>query len=226
VRWHEYELTTYPLPGHTLYAVAIAFEVDGRRVVATGDQQTTTWQPGVEPEILNLQYKNRFRIDDFVASAALYRELAPDLMISGHWLPREVDDAYLDLLEVKGAELARLHRELLPLSDVDFDAEGIGVWVRPYQASVAAGEPLTLEVEARNPLTDEAKVTVRLAVPAGWRCDPPEAGATVPPRAHTTFEFEVVPPAGEVRRRARVAADLTVGGSQFGQQAEALVDVR
>jgi glyoxylase-like metal-dependent hydrolase (beta-lactamase superfamily II) len=35
VRWHEYELTTYPLPGHSFYAVPIAFEVDGRRVVAT-----------------------------------------------------------------------------------------------------------------------------------------------------------------------------------------------
>jgi glyoxylase-like metal-dependent hydrolase (beta-lactamase superfamily II) len=226
VRWHEYELTTYPLPGHTLYAVAIAVEVDGRRVVATGDQQTTTWEPGVEAEILNLQYKNRFRIDDFVASAALYRELAPDLMISGHWTPREVDADYLDLLEVKGAELARLHRELLPLSDVDFDAEGTGVWVRPYQATVAAGRPLTLEVEARNPFAGEEKVAVRLVLPAGWRCDPPEAGTTVPGLSHTTFEFEVTPPPGESRRRARVGADLTVGSCRFGQQAEALVDVR
>ena len=225
VRWHEYELTTYPLPGHTLYAVAIAFEVDGRRVVATGDQQTTTHDPGIEPEILNLQYKNRFRIDDFVASAELYRRLDPHLMISGHWLPREVDDAYLDLLTVKGAELARLHRELLPLSDVDFDAEGTGVWIRPYQSTVAAGRPLSLEVEARNPFAGEEKVSVRLAVPKGWRCDPPEAAATVAGRAHTTFEFEVCPPSGEHVRRARVGADLTVGLCRFGQQAEALVDV-
>ncbi|HEY7594120.1 MAG TPA: MBL fold metallo-hydrolase [Actinophytocola sp.] len=224
VRWHEYELTAYPLPGHTLYAVAIAFEVDGRRVVATGDQQSTTWQAG-EPEILNLQYKNRFRIDDFVASAELYRKLAPQLMISGHWLPREVDDAYLDHLAVKGAELARLHRDLLPLSDVDFDAEGTGVWIRPYQATVAAGEPLTLEVEARNPFTEADTVAVRLVVPKGWRCAPAEASATVAGRAHTTFEFAVRPPAGEHVRRARVGADYTVGSCRFGQQAEALVDV-
>lgn len=89
-RWREYELTVHPLPGHTLYAVAIEFEVDGLRVLATGDQQTTTWQPGERTEVLNLQYKNRFRIDDFTASARLYRKLAPDLMISGHWAPRRV----------------------------------------------------------------------------------------------------------------------------------------
>ena len=226
VRWHEYELTTYPLPGHTLYAVAIAFEVDGRKVVATGDQQTTTWQPGVEPEILNLQYKNRFRIDDFAASAALYRELAPDLMISGHWLPREVDDAYLDLLEVKGAELARLHRELLPLSEVDFDAEGVGAWIRPYQAITAPGRPFVVEVEARNPFAGADEVTVRMVVPDGWRADPPVATAKVPGRASDTLAFVITPPLAGTCRRARLAADLTVGERRFGQHAEALVDVR
>ena len=38
VTWEDYTLTLYPLPGHTLYAVAISFVVDGKRVLATGDQ--------------------------------------------------------------------------------------------------------------------------------------------------------------------------------------------
>jgi glyoxylase-like metal-dependent hydrolase (beta-lactamase superfamily II) len=225
VRWHEYELTLYPLPGHTLYAVAIAFDVDGQRVVATGDQQTTTWQPGERAEILNLQYKNRFRIDDFTKSAALYRKLAPELMISGHWAPRRVDDAYLDLLEEKGAELARIHRELLPLSDVDFDAEGVGAWLRPYQVTTGPGVPFAVEVEARNPFADADEVTIALVVPAGWRADPAAATAEVPGRATTTFEFAVTP-TEEPCRRARIGADLTVGATRFGQHAEGLVDVR
>ena len=225
VRWHEYELTLYPLPGHTLYAVAIAFEVDGQRVVATGDQQTTTWQPGERAEVLNLQYKNRFRIDDFTKSAALYRKLRPELMISGHWEPRRVDDAYLDLLEEKGAELARIHRELLPLSDVDFDAEGVGAWLRPYQVTTGPGVPFDVEVEARNPFADADEVTIALVVPAGWRAEPATAAAEVPGRATATFAFTVTP--GETPcRRARIGADLTVGATRFGQHAEALVDVR
>src|SRR5919197_2387675 len=98
IRWHEYELTVYPLPGHTLYAAAIAFEVDGRRVLATGDQQTND---DARP-ILNYQYRNRFRYDDYVRSAELYKELRPDLIISGHWAAREVDDAWLDELLAQG----------------------------------------------------------------------------------------------------------------------------
>ncbi len=225
VRWHEYELTMYPLPGHTLYAVAIAFEVDGLRVVATGDQQSTTWQPGERAEVLNLQYKNRFRIDDFTRSAALYRRLAPDLMISGHWAPRRVDDNYLDLLEAQGMDLARMHRELLPLSEVDFEAEGVGAWLRPYQVTTAPGRAFPVEVEARNPFADADEVTVALVVPAGWTATPATATAEVPGRATETFEF-VVTPDERPCRRARIGADLTVGATRFGQHAEALVDVR
>ena len=69
------------------------------------------------------------------------------------------------------------------------------------------------------PHDDEA--VVRLAVPAGW-----EGGeARVQVEAHGEAVVRVRARAGEPARRARVAADVTVGGVPFGQQAEALVDV-
>lgn len=67
--------------------------------------------------------------------------LSPDLMISGHWQPRAVDDRYLDMLLAKGEELARLHRALLPLDEVDFGAEGFGARILPYRSVVVNGEP-------------------------------------------------------------------------------------
>ena len=90
VRWREYELSIHDLPGHTLYASAIAFKADGRRVLATGDQQDGGWRPGEQAEIPNFQYANGFEPDDYARSAALYQRLEPELMISGHWAPRVV----------------------------------------------------------------------------------------------------------------------------------------
>jgi glyoxylase-like metal-dependent hydrolase (beta-lactamase superfamily II) len=219
IRWREYELTLYPLPGHTLHAAAIAFEVDGKRIVATGDQQT------VEPDgrsIPNYQYRNRFRIDDYVRSAELYRELRPDLIVGGHWGPMRVDEAQLDRLLDVGTRIAELHRELLPLEDVDFGAEGFGARIEPYRATVAPGGELELEVELRNPFDREETGTVRLVVPPGWDGD--ERELTLAPRASATVALRVRA-GSEPARRARVAADVTVGGIPFGQQAEALVDV-
>ncbi len=225
LHWHEYELTLHPLPGHTLYAVAVEVEVDGRRVLATGDQQTTTWVPDAQAEVLNLQYKNRFRIDDYVASAHLYQKLRPDLILGSHWAPREVDDAYLDMLLAKAEELARLHRELLPLSDVDFGAEGFGARIQPYRATAAPGQLVAFEVEVVNPYPTPETVTVELVVPDGWECVVPRDGVALPGHGTGTVWFEVRPPAVGTARRARIAADLTVRDRRFGQQAEALVDV-
>jgi glyoxylase-like metal-dependent hydrolase (beta-lactamase superfamily II) len=217
VRWHEFELTLHPLPGHTLYAAAIEFEVDGKRVLAVGDQQT-----GGERPVLNYQYRNRFRIDDFSESAELYRSVRPDLIVSGHWPPQEVDDELLEGLLADGRRLAELHREVLPLDDADFGAGGFGARIEPYRSTVAQGARLELEVIVRNPFAREAVARVELVVPEGWAAPEPQETALA---AHGEVVLRLVLVAGAAARRARVAADLTVDGVRFGQQAEALVDV-
>jgi glyoxylase-like metal-dependent hydrolase (beta-lactamase superfamily II) len=218
--WHEYELTLYPLPGHTLYAVAVSFEVDGRRILATGDQQAN------EPDrpILNYQYRNRFRYDDYVRSAELYRELRPDLILSGHWPAREVDDAWLDQLLADGRRLAELHRELLPVEDVDLGAEGFLARIEPYRSKVRPGETVRLDVSVRNPFGRAEKASVQLVVPEGWSVEPETEEAELDEHGEAVLTFTVAP-AGAPVRRARVAAEVIVGDVPFGQQAEALVTV-
>src|SRR5690606_36471646 len=83
VTWREYEITVHDLPGHTMFHTGFEFEVDGVRVLATGDQQTGLGVPGERREVLNYQYRNRFRVDDYPHSAQLYRRVAPGLMVSG-----------------------------------------------------------------------------------------------------------------------------------------------
>ncbi|MGW2344243.1 MBL fold metallo-hydrolase [Streptomyces sp. NPDC001661] len=227
VRWREYEIGVHELPGHTLYAAAYSFTVDGRRVIATGDQQNTAWTPdGGQPELLNYQYRNRFRIDDFVRSAELYQRLRPEVMISGHWQPFEVSDGYLDMLSTEGARLARLHRELLP-RDVDFDAEGFGARIFPYRSAPAPGGTVPLTVEVRNPFPRAETARLELVVPPGWRADPPVRRLKLSGREVAEARFTLrVPADAPAAERTRVAVDLTVGQMAFGQQAEALVSVR
>lgn len=224
VAWREYELTAYPLPGHTLFAAAIAFEADGKRFLATGDQE------GGDPSggsrlVLNYQYRNRYAFGDFVASAELYRRLRPDLMLTGHHGVEPVDEERLDQLLADGTRLAELHRELLPLEDVDFGAGGFGARIEPYRSAVRAGEELELDVTVRNPFAAPDVATVRLVVPGSWRATPAEQELRLAANAEGTVRFRLAPDGGGPVSRARVAADLTVGGRPFGQQAEALVDV-
>lgn len=211
LRWHEYELLLHPLPGHTLFAAAIEVEVDGRRILATGDQQS-----GGERPILNYQYRNRFRPDDFVASAELYRRVRPDVIVSGHWPPQEVTGELLDRLTEDGARLAELHRELLP------PEAGLAVRIEPYRPRARAGETVALDVIVRNPFDRDVDVEVALASSEEWPL-PAAQRATLAAGAEEVVRFELV--AAAPARRARVAADVTLDGLRFGQRAEALVDV-
>jgi glyoxylase-like metal-dependent hydrolase (beta-lactamase superfamily II) len=209
VQWHEYELTVYALPGHTRYAAAIFFEVDGRRVLVSGDQY------GLEPRpILNFQYRNRFAADDFVRSAELLGRLRPDVLLGGHWLPMEVDDDLLERVLADGRRTEELHRELLPLEG--FGPEGFGARIEPYRAS---GPDVDLRVTVRNPFDRDETATVKLVAPAGWAVSPPSHEVELVRHGEAEVAFRVV-----ATEPGRVAADLTVGGTRFGQQAEALVE--
>lgn len=222
VTWEEYELRFFELPGHTLYACAIAFEVDGLRVVATGDQQGT--QSGVEPEFLNYTYRNRFRHGDFRRSAELYLHLAPDLLISGHWDPRVVSDAYLrDLLE-RGRELEQIHGLLLPLETIDLGAEGVAAWIRPYRQSVRPGDTVSLEVEVRNPFKGGRFAEIGLDLPEGWEATP-EVGRLAVREGETATQVFMVTVGRDAVRRARIACEVTIEGYRFGRTAEALITV-
>jgi hypothetical protein len=198
--------------------------VDGRRVVAYGDQYAVIADRQDGPDLLNYQYKNRFAFDDFVESAELFGSLRPDLIVGGHWPPREVTDAYLDRLLVDGKRLAELHRELLPLEDVDLGSEGTAARIEPYRATATPGRKVELQVTVRNPFDRAATATLRVVVPDGWSVEPAVQEVALEAHAESSVTVRVAVGATPVRR-ARVAADMTVDGVPLGEQAEALVDV-
>jgi glyoxylase-like metal-dependent hydrolase (beta-lactamase superfamily II) len=225
IQWHEYDLTLYELPGHTLYAVATVFSVDGQRIIVTGDQQDGAWLPGEQPEYLNYQYRNGFEVDDYVRSAHLYREISPDLIISGHWAPRVVSDAYLEALREEGEHVARLHRELLPLEAFNLGAGGFGARIQPYRSTVERSGAAEVEVIITNPLASMAQISGNLVMPSGWKCDPTNRRFSVEGHGSKVITFVVYPSPSVAVRRARIAIDLTLNGQRWGQQAEALIDV-
>lgn len=220
IAWEEYTLSCYPLPGHTRYAVAIAFEVDGQRVLAVGDQyQSDTAQSW------NYVYANRFNLADYRASAALYRRLAPDLIVSGHWAPHWVEPDYFDQIEARGAALEAHHRALLPLETFNLGGEDQAAAIHPYRISARAGEQCEVMVEVRNPYNRPVDAQIRLVTPAGWGVHPAERRIALDPQASSEAGFVLDLPRTAPVRRARIAADVTLSGQPLGQVAEGLVTV-
>ncbi|MBS4205208.1 MBL fold metallo-hydrolase [Lederbergia citrea] len=219
IRWEEYEFTLYEQPGHTLYAVAIAFEVDGKRVLAIGDQYQG------DGDEYNYVYGNEFRINDYIDSADLYKSLKPDLLISGHWDPVQVTEGYLQKIAEKGKNLEELHRDLLPLETIDFGANGFGATIEPYQSIVEAGESFSITVEIKNPFQDEHMVTGTIITPNDWQIENNKYGEKVAGNMTANFTATITVPKGVIAFRERITVDITVGNQHFGQHAEALVSI-
>ena len=222
-RWNEFTITAHEQPGHTLYAVAYEVEVDGTVVLFTGDQQPNRGVPGSEREVLNFQYRNRFRLGDYVASAELYRRLAPGVLASGHWAPRKLDAAFLELLAQEGAFTDAIHRRLLP-DAIDPPADGVFARVTPYRAAVEAGTALKIEVEVVNPYPTDVVARVHAVPPPDWSAEPDLRLVNVAAGTTATAAFELTALQGPTRR-ARFAVDVTIGELRLGQHAEAILDV-
>ncbi|MGE5221660.1 MAG: MBL fold metallo-hydrolase [Omnitrophica WOR_2 bacterium] len=219
IEWEEYSLMLYPLPGHTHYAAAIAFRVDGLLALATGDQYQDN--DGMH---FNYVYQNRFDLGDYEAGARLYRQISPTLILNGHWKPQFVQPGYLDALVERAVCMEGWLRELIPAQIAGFGAEGFGARLEPYQAFGHAGEPIQFQAEVHNPSDRDEEASLELVVPQGWTVAEKDIRLVLPALGSRMAAFHVTPPPGaSPARRRRVALDLTIGARHFGQQAEALV---
>lgn len=214
-QWEEYELTVYPLPGHTRFASAICFQADGETFLCTGDQYA-----GDDGQMPNYVYKNIFDYDDFCKSAELYRRLAPDWILSGHWPKKKPDQAFYDALEKRGREVAALRRSLLPEEGNQNPGNDFPVIFLPYQNCAEAGK--VFEAEIRVLQETEEEMRLELVLSDGFSCEKPVYTLQKGERAHI---FTLYAPSVPVRR-ARVGCRLWLGRNCRGTLAEMLVDVR
>jgi len=226
--WEGIPITLYAMSGHTRFATLVSFQVDGKRVVHTGDQifyDSGGWKPGAKMNT-NHVYKNGLDLGCYLATVDQLESVRPDLVITGHTQPFAVTDGWYREIR-RGAEaFDDLHRKLMILGDDEthFGAESQGGKLKPYRLHLPDGGSAVMDGWVLNPLPRAATAHVRLLLPDGWTAG--EVDIELGPREQKTFKLQLTPAADAVCRRQPVALDLTVDGQPFGQVAEALVTVR
>ncbi|MCL2362599.1 MAG: MBL fold metallo-hydrolase [Defluviitaleaceae bacterium] len=214
--WEEYEIKTYPLPGHTLYAVAIVFTVDGKTFLCGGDQYAHP--DGLE---CNYVYKNKFSQGDFVKTAKLYNRIFPDYLLTGHWGALEYTTAYGESLLARGEEICSLHSRILPHEDF---GNSFTVEFKPFHKKIDINDSFTAVVYVTNPFDTESEVKLEMHIPNGFQVNG-GLTATIPSRGTVCFPMEIHV-SYTPQKRTRISCDLIMNGVNMGQQGEMLVSIK
>lgn len=231
VQWEEYELILHPMSGHTRYSVAIEAVVDGKRVLFGGDQYAERTLP-------NFVYKNLFHKDDFIKSAELYRKIAPDIIVTGHW-PWIVDpdEKYYEELDDVGQQVLEHHEKLLPVDWISDETDDFICRFYPYQKTVKINETFCTKVQIHLLHGISEKVDVKIKVPQGFYVECEECKFQQTENDHGQYKEEVssvgyileseiqMTAPSQTIRRARITASVSVGDRKMGEQAEMLVTV-
>lgn len=225
-QWEEYSFRLHPAGAHTFYSACLEFEVDGRRVVHTGDQQGFANMAARDDGFLhNYVYQNRFRREEMKRAAEMIEKVGADLIISGHWDMVDVTKDLINTLKLAGAEQLKIHESLLPTSELDWD-DSIGATIYPYNIEIRDPKrQAKMKVCVHNPFRKTAMAEIKMVVPKEWSVNPCVARVLLEPLAKGIVWFNLSVPENTCVRRTPVCADVTIDKHMFGQIAEALVTV-
>jgi hypothetical protein len=207
--------------------MALFSKIDGVKIGFTGD---AFFHDSDRPfEIRhNLIYRNRVNVGDHLKSVDNLLEFRPQILAPGHGEPFLLDLDMVSDFRTKLAKQDDFCRSLVADPDTNVGMDPSPVEIYPYQSLVTPGESRRYELRARNHRNRTVVMTIALALPQGWSCQPAIAKVTIPARGEARASVEINIPHGfrAAQQRVAIAADVLADGQYLGQIAEAVIDVR
>jgi glyoxylase-like metal-dependent hydrolase (beta-lactamase superfamily II) len=223
-KWRDIAFTAAHTPGHTEYHCALQFEVDGRRVAYVGD---TLARALTGPRFGGPVFQNRFKPGDFVTSVTRIRDFQPEFLLTGHFGVQRVEPAFFEEAMVRARSIEGIVQGLCAVpSAIGFALDPNWATIYPYQARVAPGQTIAIEVRVVNHHDHAAVASARVRPPAGWTCTDQSAAMTVEPDGLATLRFDLTAPAdAAAASRLLYVAEVSLDGRSHGPVAEGIVRV-
>ena len=168
IDWREYKLRIEHQPGQTEFAMSVEVEVDGRRVMFTGDNFYRADQYTGSGGWSGL---NRGLPLGYAASVAKILERAPDWILAEHGGAMAFDREDFELRK-RWADAAALAADALsPSGNHRQDWDPHRVRIEPVRLAAAAGQSVDVEVVVTNPTKSEQRLELSLDPAPGVSAD-------------------------------------------------------
>ncbi len=227
--WEGYEFTVFHFPGQTEYHAGMYAEIDGHRMLFTGDC-TYRPAPGTILHGANFNPRNYVRLGKgtgYLKCAELMRKWDPDMLMSAHFGAIPVDEKRIDEYYQWAKKLEPAFRKLVARENPNFGVDTNWASFYPYRVLAEAGETVTTEVRIRNHSDHATTATVAPILPEGWGSKPAERTIKVGPKKAGAAKFRLTIPDGDpLPLRTVITANVVFDGTNFGELADMVIDSR
>lgn len=214
--------TFFHFPGHTYWHQAVLTEVNGKRILFTGDAIDDF------THVRSIDCFNYNPIGDDVGAMRcvdILERTNPDFIATGHWgiqpWSRSNIAPMRAWVRARNAGLAAVIAQEEP--NLGYDMH----WARldPFRLVLTNAARCALTARVYNHLPRAAEARVGLTLPAGWQTVPTNARFSVPPRTERSVSVQIIPPPNAEATRYLIGLDVTLDGRRYGELGMAYIDI-
>ncbi|MFM2143482.1 MAG: hypothetical protein RLZZ476_2026 [Verrucomicrobiota bacterium] len=220
IEWEGYKLHIDWMPGQTEFGNALWLELDGKKVVFTGDN---LFGDPADPEQNGhecVNARNSAIIEEGYLIAAKYlQKLQPDIIMGAHGVLMTEPKAFIDRYHDWALRIIAQYKALLPDEDYEYGYDPYWVSAYPYRVDLSTQDTQTVQITVRNFRSREQKHRIVLQTPPGIISEPEVLEGTVAAESRQTFpvtlklEIREKQPAGV----QIVPFDITLDSRHYGQ---------
>lgn len=220
IEWEGYKLHIDWMPGQTEFGNALWLELDGKRIVFTGDNIFgDTNDPAQSGHECVVARNSAITEEGYLVAARYLRDLKPDIIMGAHgWLMTE-PAVFIDRYHDWALRIIRHYKELLPDEDYEYLFDPYWVSAYPYRVDLTKADTQTVQIAVRNFRDRRQHHHVEFKLPPGIEAEPRVLDASVAAKSRATYPVKLT-----VKNRQSLPTgvlispfDITLDGKHYGE---------
>lgn len=223
--WEGYKIQVDWMPGQTENGCALWTEIDGQRIVFTGDNlfgnSADPKQNGHEAVVAR---NSAIFEEGYILGSKYLKDLKPDIVMGSHSYVMPEPAAFLARYHDWSIQIRDMYRDLLPDKDYEYQFDPYWVSAYPYRVDLASGEAQTVTVTVRNHRAAVQKHHIVLKLPAGVTAEPAVLEGSVAAKNRQSYTVKLLADPNQAAAGVQlVPFDITLDDKPQGELFDFLI---
>lgn len=229
IEWEGYKLHIDWMPGQTEFGNGLWLELDGKRIVFTGDNlfgdPSDPAQNGHECVVAR---NSAITEEGYLIAAKYLQKVKPDIIMGAHSVLMTEPAAFIDRYHDWAQRIISLYKDLLPDTDYAYLYDPYWVSAYPYRVDLTKEDTQTVQITVRNHRSTEQRHRFTLKLPPGLEASPSVFEGTVSARSRQSFPVKLT-----VKDRTKVPQgvqivpfDITLDDKHYGELFDFVIQAR